>query len=95
MSDSDSEIERLKLLHYTLIVRRRSVKGQVAKFRNYLKAINESDCTDLKVYNELSSKLTNFERMLERFDEIQSRIEELNGVIESRVKQAEGSRIDP
>lgn len=86
MSDSEFEPEKLNVL----IVKRRSVKGQITKFQNYLKTISGSDCTDPKLHNELSSKLAKFERMLDRFDELQSRIEVINqDELESELNERE------
>lgn len=53
MSDNESKLEKLS----ALIIKRRSVKGPVTKFHNYLKTVSESDCTDPKLCNELDNKI--------------------------------------
>ncbi|XP_050551821.1 uncharacterized protein LOC118281518 [Spodoptera frugiperda] len=61
-----------------LNTRRSSVKGQVTKFRNYLEKISRFDTFTTTHRAELTLKLSKFENLSLKFDELQSQIEILN-----------------
>lgn len=61
-----------------LNVRRSSVKGQVTKFRNYLERLSRLDSFTATQKAELTLKLSKFETLSSRFDDLQSQIEICN-----------------
>lgn len=61
-----------------LLTKRVSAKGQITKFRNYLTAIsNKTELNNIQL-TELNLKLTKFEALSVRVDDLQSEIEVLN-----------------
>lgn len=61
-----------------LKARRSSVKGQITKFANYLKALDKDESLTSIQINELSLKINKMKDIYPRFDELQSEIEVLN-----------------
>ncbi|CAH0723440.1 unnamed protein product, partial [Brenthis ino] len=61
-----------------LIVKRSSIKGQITKFKNYLdKITRQSQLTGIEVA-ELSLKVSRFESLSAKYDELQTQIELIN-----------------
>lgn len=61
-----------------LSTKRSSVKGQITKFKNYLNAISIKATLSCLETAELSLKLTKFESLSAKFEDLQSEIEVLN-----------------
>lgn len=61
-----------------LTIKRSSVKGQITKFKNFLSNINQQDELVNLELAELSLKLSKFEALSVKFDDLQSQIEVLN-----------------
>lgn len=61
-----------------LIVKRSSIKGQITKFRNYLGQIKDKGLMSNIELVELNLKLTKFETLSVKFDNLQSVIEVIN-----------------
>lgn len=75
---SSEEYKRLCAELAELYIKRRSIKGRITKFSNYLKTLCDLECLSTKTYSEVCTKLEKFKDMFSVFDELQSRIEVLN-----------------
>ncbi|XP_053617910.1 uncharacterized protein LOC128679591 [Plodia interpunctella] len=74
MSSPTKLAKQLKELN----IKRSSVKGQITKFKNFVSNVSQNrDLTSLELA-ELSVKLSRFEALSLRFDDLQSQIEVLN-----------------
>lgn len=74
MSTETSDKSRLR----ELVTKRASAKGQITKFKNYLNGIsNLSELTNIQL-TELNLRLTKFESLSVRVDDLQNEIEVLN-----------------
>ncbi|CAG9118509.1 unnamed protein product [Plutella xylostella] len=61
-----------------LVTKRSSIKGQITKFKNYLERVtNQEHLSSIEV-TELTLKLTKFEGLVSKFDDIQTQIEITN-----------------
>ena len=71
-----SETSTLKVL----ITKRGSIKGQITMFKKYLDSIQVKDSDELTPLDiaELTLKLSKFEILSAKFEEVQSEIEVLN-----------------
>lgn len=61
-----------------LIAKRSSIKGQITKFKGFLDKITQKTILSGVEFTELNLKLTKFEGLLGRFDDLQTQIEILN-----------------
>lgn len=61
-----------------LIIKRSSIKGQITKFKNYLTNLLSKDTVTRIEIAELTLKLSKFESLSVRFDDLQNQIEVLN-----------------
>lgn len=74
MTEKGSSIKALR----ELIVKRSSIKGQITKFRNYLGQVKDKGLMSNIELVELNLKLTKFESLSVKFDNLQSEIEVIN-----------------
>lgn len=61
-----------------LFVKRSSIKGQITKFRNYLTQTSSKETLTSLELAELTLRLSKFESLSNRFDDLQTQIEVLN-----------------
>lgn len=73
-AESGSSKNKLK----DLITARSSIKGQITKFRNYLASVHGKAELSVLELAELNLKLSKFERLSVKFDDLQNSIEILN-----------------
>lgn len=77
MTEKAEITTNLAWLNSTL-TQRSSIKGQITKFKNYLdKGANKSHLSNIEV-TEFNLKLTKFESLAARFNDLQSEVEILN-----------------
>ncbi|XP_073963072.1 uncharacterized protein [Choristoneura fumiferana] len=93
MDNSESGLSKSTLKD--LIVTRSSIKGQITKFKNYLTCVNSKDELTSIELAELGLKLTKFEGLSVKFDNLQNAIEVLNSEnINIEIDNREGIETD-
>lgn len=93
MEKSEPGSSRNKLKE--LIITRSSIKGQITKFKNYLVNVNSKEELSNIELAELSLKLSKFEGLSIKFDNVQNTIEILNSEnIDTEIDEREGIEHD-